>query len=166
MIKWIPDTGSDFEAIHVTTFKELGGSDEMLAKDSETVFGVNGERLDNAGKCTITMSDGNSKLATSAHVYRDINGGFLSKESIILMNYHPKNWPNSKFLKLSGISDLKKIIISDFSTVFDATTLRPMKGPPMVIYVEKMLCSVKSAGPRRAPSDEEKNQGPIKRLGT
>ncbi|TRY81025.1 hypothetical protein TCAL_13606, partial [Tigriopus californicus] len=156
MIKWIPDTGSDIEAIDVTTFKELGGSDKMLAKDNEMVFGVNGERLDSAGKCTITISDGDSKLATTAHVYRDIKGAYLSKESLILMSYLPKHWPNSKFLKLSGVSDLKKIIISDFSTVFDTTTLKPMKGPPMVIHEEKNAMPHQERQARRiAPRDEE-----------
>ena len=57
-IAWIPDTGSDVDAIGFKQLRAIGGDKESLVEDEDDVRSAkfNGERLKSVGKVSANLS--------------------------------------------------------------------------------------------------------------
>ena len=52
---WIPDTGSDVDAVGIKQLTRLGGFIENLDDDDETVYSASGTALKNVGKIKVQV---------------------------------------------------------------------------------------------------------------
>ena len=55
---WIPDTGSDVDAVAIKQLTRLGGFIENLDDDHETVYSASGTALKNVGKIKASLTFG------------------------------------------------------------------------------------------------------------
>lgn len=78
-LSWIPDTGSDIDAIGVAQLSALGGFVENMAVDCGYVCGENGQRLRSAGKICAILSVGTASCDSTIHDYEGLIDALLSK---------------------------------------------------------------------------------------
>ena len=140
-LSWIPDTGSDIDAIGVQHLTELGGFVENLAGDSEEVLTANGEPLQSVGTIGATLSVGAKAHSTTIHVYAGLEDALLSRESLQALGFLPSDWPQ-QIARVSSTSppdpeSVRASLLAEFADVFDDTALKPMHGDPMDIVLEE-----------------------------
>eukprot|EP00117_Sycon_ciliatum_P041061 scpid23103/ scgid30094/ len=137
---WIPDTGSDVDAIGPAHLSQLGGFPENLAVDSDTVSAANGTSLVSLGKISATLSIGSAQHTTVLHVYEDLDEALLSCQSLRALGILPESWPRISRVKSepssADIADVKAQLMQEFADVFDDSQLKPMAGPPMEIKLQ------------------------------
>ena len=137
---WVPDTGSDVDAIGRSHLAALGGYTENLATDPDIVSAANGVSLSNLGKIDATLSVADRHHTTTIHVYEDLDEPLLSHNSLRALGLLPASWPRVSQLKSSPsqteIEQTKAQLMSEFSDVFDDSKLHPMSGPPMEIKLQ------------------------------
>ncbi|XP_065182282.1 uncharacterized protein LOC135812991 [Sycon ciliatum] len=157
-LEWIPDTGSDIDAIGVDQLAHLGGFVENLATDHDNVHAANGERLVSAGKISATLTIGSLKHDSTIHVYRGLREPLLSRQSLYALGLLPDGWPKQVARVCtsstppptapvvttglvntpdpSKLAQIRADLLREFADVFDDTTLKPMCGKPMDIILE------------------------------
>jgi len=92
-LRWVPDTGSDVDAIGVSHLTTLGGFPENLDVDHDVVSTANGHALVNIGKITATLSVNEVEHTTTLRVYEDLDEALLSCSSLRALGILPANWP-------------------------------------------------------------------------
>jgi len=90
---WIPDTGSDVDAIGPQHLEKLGGSSSQLMQDHEKVCAADGHGLVSIGKVNATLSVGSAALPTTIHVYDGLTDALLSRQSLQTLGFLPQDWP-------------------------------------------------------------------------
>jgi Reverse transcriptase (RNA-dependent DNA polymerase). len=139
-VAWIPDTGSDVEAIDLANFKRMGGSIDMLSPDQEVVRDVTGTPLESLGCCPVVFLHGNDEITSVVHVFEHVNGAYASRRLLKSLKFLPESWPDQEVVKavcrLEQTKETESKLRNEFSDVFDEKNLKPMKGSPMTIILE------------------------------
>ena len=146
-IEWMPDTGSDVDAIGVRHLERLGGFAENLDQDNDDVRTANGQQLQAIGKISASLSVGEKEHCSTIHVYDGLEDALLSRTSLQSLGFLPENWPQ-QISRMSvqppvtaspdprRLDDLRESLMKEFADVFDDTELKAMKGPPMNIELQ------------------------------
>ena len=147
-LAWLPDTGSDVDAIGLADLYKLGGYPENLDDDDDDVRTADGTRLRAIGSIFTQLSANGRNHDTVVHVYDGLHDALLSRQSLQALGFLPDNWPHS--LQVARIdlperdptpAEINKIradLVSEFADVFSESTdkLKPMAGPDMDIVLE------------------------------
>ena len=168
-MKWLPDTGSDVDAMSATGLSHLGMSIGDLEHDDSVVTNANGTRIESLGKIRVMMKNQGYECQTAVHVYEDLIGPLMSKATLKALQYLPSTWPaitplaedktntgvvcNLKKNHSTHISvnDLKNELMEEFSDVFSSASLPAMDGPPMEIPLKQNATPFKVNTPRTIP---------------
>lgn len=146
-ISWLPDTGSDVDAIGRADLKRLGGNVTDLRADHERVESVNGEPLQNLGKISAQISHRDRCHSTTLHVYDNLDSALLSRDTLKDLGFLPPDWPRIAVAATSSTPALpdqptpeqrnavRAQLLAEFSDVFDNDQLKPMSGEPMHIQL-------------------------------
>ena len=138
-LQWIPDTGSDVDAIGIRQLKHLGGFLENIDVDEAVVFSASGSPLENAGCISATLKLGPATHSTVLHVFYGLDDALLSRDSLKALKVLPRDWPhhvlqaNCHFPSVEEIASFRSELLTEFADVFDDSSLQPMHGPPMTI---------------------------------
>ena len=146
-LTWLPDTGSDVDAIGLHDLKKLGGHQKHLDADTDDVRTADGSRLTSLGCISARITAGNHSIQTIVHVYDDLTDALLSRQSLEALGFLPENWPRHvrQVTQLKNddptpaeIAKIRADLISEFADVFSESTghLKPMAGPDMDIILE------------------------------
>ena len=139
-MQWLPDTGSDIDAIRLNQLSFLGDFPENLKADTDIVRSANGTALHSLGRIEATLTLGSVSHTTTIHVYRDLDEALLSRSSLCALNLLPASWPSASVRSLSMDSvtpqQLQQQLLEEFADVFDNSQLHPMDGPPMDIQLQ------------------------------
>ncbi|XP_065195262.1 uncharacterized protein K02A2.6-like [Sycon ciliatum] len=140
-INWIPDSGSDVDAIGLRHLDLLGGFPENLAEDPDVVTGVNGQPLVSVGQISSSLGLGSKTHRTTIHVYSELSDALLSRTSLCALGLLPPNWPSvcrveRKPAPEPTADQIRTELLEEFSDVFDSDSLKPMSGPSMDIQLE------------------------------
>jgi len=92
-LSWIPDTGSDVDAIGLHQLSLLGGFPENLHPDGDIVTGANNQQLESAGQISATLTLGDHAHITTIHVYPELSDALLSRDSLRALGLLPSGWP-------------------------------------------------------------------------
>ena len=161
-LAWIPDTGSDVDAIGLKQLRAIGGDKESLVEDEDDVRSANGERLKSVGKISANLSTEAAECDSTIHVYEGLSDALLSQSSLQALGFLPPGWPGKlyrtheyqKRLNTPSPVEVEKIkaqLMEEFADVFNDTPLRPMKGPPMEIELKAEAVPFRVHGPRVMP---------------
>jgi len=151
-VKWLPDTGSDVDAIGPDILTVLGVRPSDLSTDSAEVVNASGGRLMSLGMFAATLHAGLHQHQTHIHVYEGLSYALLSRNSLRELGILPQGWPRSACHSLSTtskpipynevgkgeptaeeIASTREDLISEFSDVFSDGPVPAMKGDPMDI---------------------------------
>lgn len=162
LIPWIPDTGSDVEAMDVKSFQEMGGNVKKLNRNRDTIRNVSGVDMQIIGACPILIRDGQRELSLTLHIFSDISGCYLSRSTLKSLGYLPNDWPKSKMLASIYDDDvnhkrIKMDFIEEFRDVFDEKNLKPMTGQPMKIQLVEGAIPFQVRTARRIPVGDEEH---------
>ncbi|XP_065190755.1 uncharacterized protein LOC135821686 [Sycon ciliatum] len=142
-LQWIPDTGSDIDAIGIRQLSLLGGFVENLDSDFDDVRTASDDKLVTVGKICVTLQVNDQSHDSVLHVFDGLDDALLSRSSLRALNFLPPGWPQQvarvSAPRTPSPTDLVKIrsqLLEEFSDVFDDSTLKPMSGPPMDIVLE------------------------------
>ena len=92
-LSWIPDTGSDVDAIGLQQLRAIGGDKESLVEDEDDVRSANGERLKSVGKISANLSTEAAECDSMIHVYEGLSDALLSQSSLQALGFPPPGWP-------------------------------------------------------------------------
>ena len=171
-IAWLPDTGSDVDAIGPDTLYSLGGSVESLSPDYGVVRSADGQVMNSLGKVPALLEHQGCTRHTELHVYKDVAGPLLSRQSLKALKFLPEDWPHDTTVGRTVLSaghgeetitenDRKQLLMKEFSDVFEDQFLQPMKGPPMTIRMQddaKPFCITAARAIPHAYRDQIKSQ--------
>eukprot|EP00117_Sycon_ciliatum_P020010 scpid17310/ scgid17953/ len=139
-LRWLPDTGSDVDAIGLAHLSTLGEFPENLPADRDVVCTANGSALTSLGKLNATLTLGSATHSTVVHVYDSLDEALLSRNSLSALNLLPAAWPSVSVQSLSAdtstVEQLQQQLLDEFADVFDSSCLNPMDGPPMDIKLK------------------------------
>ena len=139
-MQWLPDTGSDIDAIGLNQLSFLGDFPENLKADTDIIHAANGTALHSLGRIEATLTLGSVSHTTTIHVYRDLDEALLSRSSLCALNLLPASWPSASVRSLSMDSatpqQLQQQLLEEFADVFDNSQLHPMDGPPVDIQLQ------------------------------
>ena len=161
LIKWLPDTGADVDAIPLAVFERLGsGFRNRLQENRLTVKVANGVPMGHVGTFTATLQRFKFSHATFIHVLRDLQTPLLSIHSCKALGLLQDDWPNSDIDRLSlgantpgivekpdgttthqdlnsltEIERIKETLLEEFAQVFCDRPFKTMDGPPMHIDI-------------------------------
>ena len=150
-IRWLPDTGSDIDAIGPADLERLGCCVNDLEPDNLVVTNANGDTLQALGQAEVklTLPSADIHHKSVLHVYDGVSHPLLSLNSLKALRYLPQEWPH-QCAELSTIpmkpienptgQDIRRIkqqLLEEFSDVFDSasTELPPMLCKPMEIHL-------------------------------
>ena len=176
-IAWVPDMGSDIDAIGICQLETLGGFVENLGPDHDDVRGVNGDRLHSIGKICPTLSYGDSQCTSTLHVYEGLSDALMSRTTLLALGFLPSDWPhhiNRAYVNTpppssstaaepsaAQISAVRTQLLEEFADVFADSPLQPMNGSPMDILLKPDAVPSCVSGPRVIPyayRDQVKSQ--------
>ncbi|XP_065182117.1 uncharacterized protein K02A2.6-like [Sycon ciliatum] len=145
---WLPDTGSDVDAIGASHLRRLGGSVADLEPDPDHVVAVNGQSLTSLGTVPARVVARDVTHTTRLHVYDELSSALLSRSSLKALGFLPPNWPQiasvtqgtSRSAEHSNPTPDQRVrirqdLLDEFADVFAEDTLRPMDGQPMHIQL-------------------------------
>ena len=145
-LRWLPDTGSNADAINLDGLRKLGGKECDLVPDPSVVLNASGGRLTNIGMVTALLSVGDRQIATQIHVYEGLQCPLLSRQSLKKRGILPADLPRSALSLLrpapgqmpnseerSEIELIREDIFKEYTDVFSDYAVPTMTGPPMVI---------------------------------
>ena len=92
-LQWIPDTGSDIDAIGIRQLSAIGDFTENLATDLDDVRTASGDQLVSVGTIDATLTAGSSSHNTIIHVYKGLDDALLSRQSLRALGFIPPDWP-------------------------------------------------------------------------
>ncbi|TRY63082.1 hypothetical protein TCAL_11583, partial [Tigriopus californicus] len=130
---WIPNTGSDVDAIDIKTLALPGENLSNLKDDPVGVRNVFGGNMRSMGYCSVSIRDKNAVVCSRLHVFKDIQGAYLSRGTLKAMEYLPPHWPKTKVF--ANIRDMgpeinkdtsKAKLIAEYPTVFNEDKLIPI----------------------------------------
>ena len=140
-VEWIPDTGSDVDAIGLHHLQLLGGFPENLADDYDIVTGVNGQQLTSVGQIRSSLVLGPKIHHTTLHVYPDQSDALLSRTSLTALGLLPNGWPTIHRIESkpatadTDIARIRTELLHEFADVFADEGLKPMSGAPIDIQL-------------------------------
>ena len=144
-LNWIPDTGSDVDAVGVSQLAALGGFVENLDVDDDDVRGTNGIQLRSLGKICATFSTGATQHGSTIHMYEGLDDALLSRATLQELGFLPHGWPRKSYRVSNPAASRhptpneidkvrrQQLLMEEFADVFADSPLTPMKGPPMDI---------------------------------
>ena len=140
---WLPDTGSDVDAVGARHLEQLGGFLENLQPVYNDVRTADGTSLKSFGSIPVTLTSDGRQHVSTLHVYDGLDDALLSRQSLEALRFLPKDWPQHVLsvqpLKSPTVplaptaADIERIrgeLLTEFADVFDAATLKPMAAPP------------------------------------
>ena len=184
-LSWIPDMGSDVDAIGIQHLDVLGGFVENLNIDADDVCTADGTRLQSVSSISAMLTAGSHQHMSTLHIYHGLTEALLSRATLSALGFLPSNWPKQVALvrqpsigtpnvpksraptdstKARAPPDLAQIrtdLIAEFADVFADTALEPMNGPPMDIQLQpepKPFCVHSSRSVPFAYRDQVKQQ--------
>ena len=92
-LTWLPDTGSDVDAISFRHLFALGGVPADLSQDAVTVYTADGWSLSSLGKVSATLFTGSARHQTTIHLYDGLTDALPSKASLAALGYLSQGWP-------------------------------------------------------------------------
>ena len=153
-LSWLPDTGSDVDAIGTQHLDQLGGFVKNLLDDIDDVRTGDGASLTPVGKISATLSCGPNQHTSTIHVYDGLSDALLSRSSLHVLGYLPSGWPkqiaavqqvvppvvpdapaDKVVSKATDSETMRAELLAEFADVFDDSVLKPMLGGPMEIRV-------------------------------
>ena len=160
-LDWIPDTGSDVDAVGVSQITALGGFVENLDVDDDDVRGANGTQLRSLGKICATFSTGATQHVSTIHAYEGLDDALLSRATLQELGFLPQGWPRKSY-RVSNpaaspdptpneIDEVRRQLMEEFADVFADSPLKPMKGPPMDIDLRPDAVPSRVHAPRAIP---------------
>ena len=94
-IKWLPDGGSDVDAITLTDLKKIDPDFIWnLARDTEKVSAANGTSLSPRGTMNVHLNLQDIACHTTWHVFSRLNTSLLSKNMCIKLGLLKEGWPS------------------------------------------------------------------------
>ena len=93
VLDWVPDTGSDVDAMGTRQLKGIGGFVENISPGMDIVTSLNGKHLKSVGKIAATLSAGSISHTTTIHVCDDLSDALLSRTSLDALGFLRENWP-------------------------------------------------------------------------
>ena len=81
VLAWVPDTGSDVDAIGLNQLDQLGGFLENLSVDEDIVTGANGQEFRSLGKIDTTLQLDETTHDTTVHVYEELTDALSSRRT-------------------------------------------------------------------------------------
>ncbi|XP_065182546.1 uncharacterized protein K02A2.6-like [Sycon ciliatum] len=139
-LRWLPDTGSDINAIGPAHLELLGDFIENLPTDKDVVRTADGAPLTSLGKIQATLTLDSVTHDTTLHVYKGLDEALLSRQSLCALNLLPASWPSvfvrSAHTEPNTAQQLQQQLLEEFADVFDSSQLPPMDGPPMDIQLQ------------------------------
>ena len=123
-VEWIPDTGSDVDAIGLHHLQLLGGFSGNLADDYDIVTGVNGQQLTSVGQIRSSLVLGPKIHHTTLHVYPDLSDALLSRTSLSALGLLPNGWPTIHRIESkpatadTDIARIRTELLHEFADVF------------------------------------------------
>lgn len=162
-LSWLPDTGSDVNAIGPRQLEQLCIKPDELDNDPSVVTIANGQSLTNLGKLTVKLeSEDGRSCCTVMHVYEGISTPLLSRSTLKELGILPQQWPR-KCASVGQVStrnishstnaneDAKQKLLCEFSDVFNSTRLPPMHSEPMMIRLKADARPFRVNAPRSIP---------------
>ena len=144
-MRWIPDTGSDIDAIGIRQLANIGGFTENLDTDPDDVRTASGDSLKSVGRINVTLTAGSASHNSTIHVYEGLDDALLSRQSLSALGFIPPDWPKqvarmtvptSRDPSTAELDKIRADLLTEYADVFDDTILKPMSGPPMDIVLE------------------------------
>ena len=142
-LRWLPDTGSDVDAIGLCHLSALGGNIVDLTRDPDTVYTADGRSLTSLGRIRATLFTTTTRHTTTVHVYDGLTDALLSRTSLAALGYLPEGWPQHIRRTTSDrdpppaeVERVHAELLEEFSDVFNEDgELPPMNGAPMDILL-------------------------------
>ena len=162
-LAWLPDTGSDVDAIGPQHLSSIDGFVENLDEDSDTVLTANGDQLESVGKIRAELTVGSSTCETIVHVYDGLSDALLSRTSLRSLGFLPPDWPaqvcsttmsgqpGPKRPDAAELARIRESLLLEFSDVFNDDELQAMHGPPMSILLADDAVPHRVNGARAIP---------------
>lgn len=162
-VGWLPDSGAFCNALSLSDFKTLGGSNAgaKLSKSTETLMGADRSPLKTHGSVQLIVEREDRVYKGAAHVLDQTTAPLLCKDACVALGLLPEGWPHVAIQTLSlgspeelgsaakmipndskvasyGVEAEKRDLLTRFKSVFDDEgPLRIMNGPPMMIELEE-----------------------------
>ncbi|CAL8106515.1 unnamed protein product [Orchesella dallaii] len=154
-INWLPDTGSQMDAISHSDFLKLGTPvTSALTPVKVDVVAANNQSLGPIGSFPATIKLNERSYSTTVGVYKFVTKPLLSEDGCKALGLVPYDWPyhhppapseshaisegrvsyqKPAPVPPSTIAATKEALLLQHADAFDDTTLRPMNGEPMSI---------------------------------
>ena len=96
---WLPDTGSDVDAVGARHLEQLGGFLENLQPDYNDVRTADGTSLKSFGSIPVTLASDGRQHVSTLHVYDGLDDALLSRQFLVKpwVSY-PRTGPSTFFL--------------------------------------------------------------------
>ena len=142
-LRWLPDTGSDVDAIGLHHLSALGGNIADLTRDPDTVYTADGRSLKSLGRIRAALFTTTTHHTTTVHVYDGLTDALLSQTSLAALGYLLEGWPQHIRRTTSDrdpppaeVERVRAELLGEFSDVFNEDgELPPMNGAPMDILL-------------------------------
>ena len=146
-IKWLPDSGSDVDAITLTDLNKIDPDLIWnLARDTQKVSAANGTSLGQRGTVNVLLNLQGIACHTTLHVFSRLNTSLLSKNTCIKLSLLKEGWPSSHVLTQKTDHDrVQKISV-------DRVLDKPVSHTPHAFDGNQRLES--TLGFRKTDSDE------------
>ena len=135
-LEWLPDSGSDVDAIGASHLHRLGGSVVDPEPDPSHVVAMNGQPLTSLGIVPATVVTRDVTHTTCLHVYDELSSALLSRSSLKALGFLPPNWPQiASVTKGTSRSAehrsptpvcIRQDLLDEFADVFAEDMLRPI----------------------------------------
>ena len=89
---WLPDTGSEVDAIGPQHLSKIGGFVKNLAEDPDKVLVANRVQLQGIGQIRATLTVGHASCETTIHVYDGLSDALLSCDTLRSLRFLPAGW--------------------------------------------------------------------------
>ena len=123
-IQWLPDSGTDVDAISVADLDQLDPDLKWnLARDTQSVSTANGGSLGPRGTLDIQLHLNAEQCAATLHVYSKIKTSLLSKSSCVKVGLLEDGWPQSR-IQQDQIGRLSVLLISEAEDAMSAQSRR------------------------------------------
>ena len=160
VLAWVPDTGSDVDAIGLNQLDQLGGFPENLSVDKDIVTGASGQELRSLGKIDTTLQLDETTHDTPVHMYEELTDALLSRRTLMACTSvrlaacdvthvrrlaSPSAPPSdinevwhldTSSAPLLDVDQVRQQLLVEFSDVFDTSSLKPMHGPAVSIELQ------------------------------
>ena len=93
-LTWLPDIGSDVDAIGPRHLPAVGGVPPESSQDGDTVYTADGRSLSSLGKVSATLFAGSARHQTTIHVTDGLTDALLLKACLAPLGTSRKVFPN------------------------------------------------------------------------